>query len=164
MERSWNLCKKSVLPKKEPFDTIWSCFSNAYIQSARKNNNKNSALAVSVKSHQLENYSKVTKFKTFWCIFCQQTLVTLNHIFWSFAVNWKKFKFSNSAVQQHTSWVIALWWLSVSLWRICITFVWPRSTFASIKLCQASSHYLSKLDFCNSPVWNWENLGSHCAF
>ena len=28
-----------------------------------------------------------------------------------------------SAVQQHTLCVIALWWLSVSLWRICITFV-----------------------------------------
>ena len=48
----------------------------------------------------------------------------------------------NWAVQQHTSWVIAPWWLSVSLWRICITFVWPRSTFASIKLCQASWMWL----------------------
>ena len=33
------------------------------------------------------------------------------------------------ATKQQTSGVIAPWWLCVSLWRICITSVWPRSTF-----------------------------------
>ena len=33
------------------------------------------------------------------------------------------------AAEQQFSWIIASWWLSVSLWRIFITFVWPRSTF-----------------------------------
>ena len=33
------------------------------------------------------------------------------------------------AAEQQFSWIIAPWWLSVSLRRICITFVWPRSTF-----------------------------------
>jgi hypothetical protein len=33
------------------------------------------------------------------------------------------------AAKQQTSWVIAPWGFSVSLWRICITFVLPSSTF-----------------------------------
>ena len=54
--------------------------------------------------------------------------------------------------KQQTSWVIAHWWFSVSLWWICITFVWPKDSlkltapfsqsephlhFASIRLCLA---------------------------
>ena len=46
------------------------------------------------------------------------------------------------AAKQQNSWVIAPWWFSISLWQICITFVWPRSAFASIKLCQASWMWL----------------------
>ena len=30
------------------------------------------------------------------------------------------------AAEQQFSWIIAPWWLSVSLWRIFITFEWPR--------------------------------------
>ena len=52
------------------------------------------------------------------------------------------------AAKQQTSWVIAPWWFSVSPWRICITFVWPRgslkltapssrSNFETIRLCLA---------------------------
>ena len=33
------------------------------------------------------------------------------------------------ADDKQTSWIIALWWLSVSLWRICITFLWPSTIF-----------------------------------
>ena len=47
----------------------------------------------------------------------------------AFRVNW--------ADDKQTSWIIALWWLSVSLWRICITFFDQVECFASIKLCQA---------------------------
>ena len=43
-----------------------------------------------------------------------------------FLVLWQRW---NWAAKQQTSWVIAPWWFSVSLWRICITFVWPSSTF-----------------------------------
>ena len=56
------------------------------------------------------------------------------------------------AAKQETSWIIAPWWFSVSLWRICTTFIWPRGSiklpapfsqsechlhFASIRLCMA---------------------------
>jgi hypothetical protein len=40
---------------------------------------------------------------------------------------------------------IALWWLSVSLWRICITFFDQVKYFASIKLCQALSRQGAKI-------------------
>jgi hypothetical protein len=61
-------------------------------------------------------------------------------------------EFSNWAAKQQTSWVIALWWFSVSPWRLCITFVWPSGSlklpapsswsechlhFASIRMCLA---------------------------
>ena len=56
------------------------------------------------------------------------------------------------ADDKQSSWIIALWWLSVSLWRICITFIWPSGSqtlpapssqserhlrFALIRLCLA---------------------------
>ena len=52
-----------------------------------------------------------------------------NQLLW-LCVNW--------AAKQQTSWVIAPWWLSVSPWRICITFVWPRG---SLKLTVLSSNW-----------------------
>jgi hypothetical protein len=39
----------------------------------------------------------------------------------------------------------ALWWLSVSLWRICITFFDQVEYFTSIKLCQALSRQGAKI-------------------
>jgi hypothetical protein len=32
------------------------------------------------------------------------------------------------AAKQQTLWVIAPWWFSISLWQICIAFVWPRGS------------------------------------
>ena len=49
----------------------------------------------------------------------------------AFRVNW--------ADDKQTSWIIALWWLSVSLCRICITLVLPSRIFCIIKLSQALS-------------------------
>ena len=37
--------------------------------------------------------------------------------------------YSHWADDKQTSWIIALWWLSVFLWRICITFLWPSKIF-----------------------------------
>ena len=48
-------------------------------------------------------------------------IVVLKTNFWVFWRNW--------ADDKQTSWIIALWWLSVSLWQICITFVWPSRIF-----------------------------------
>ena len=60
-----------------------------------------------------------------------------------------------------TSWVIAPWWFCVSLWRICITFVWPSGSqklpspssrserhlhFSSIRLCLALLFIISILE------------------
>ena len=51
------------------------------------------------------------------------------------------------AAKQQTSWVIAPWWLTgVSPWRICITFVWPRS---SLKLAAPSSRLERHLHFAS---------------
>ena len=54
------------------------------------------------------------------------------------------------AAKQQTSWVIARWWFSVSPWRICITFVWPRG---SLKLTAPSSRserhlYFASITLC----------------
>jgi hypothetical protein len=46
--------------------------------------------------------------------------------------------------KQQISWVIAPWWFFVSLWRICITFIWPRS---SLKLKAPSSQLECHLHF-----------------
>ena len=48
-------------------------------------------------------------------------IVVLKTNFWVFWRNW--------ADDKQTSWITALWWLSVSLWRIYITFVWPSRIF-----------------------------------
>ena len=73
------------------------------------------------------------------------------------------------AAKQQTSWVIAPWCFSVSSWRICITFVWPRGSlkltvpssrserhlhFASIRLCLALLFIISidKKKYCFSQV------------
>ena len=63
------------------------------------------------------------------------------------------------ADKQQTSWVIAPWWLCVSPWRICITFVWPSGSkklpapfswserhlhFALIRLCLILLFIISK--------------------
>ena len=75
-----------------------------------------------------------------------------------------------------TSWVIAPWWFCVSLWRICITFVWPSSSlklpvtssqsechlhFALIRLCLALLFIISILLFL---FWiEIVNCHVHCA-
>ena len=41
----------------------------------------------------------------------------------------KPYKCDIELMINKTSWIITLWWLSVSLWRICITFVWPSRIF-----------------------------------
>ena len=87
--------------------------------------------------------------------------------------------FNYWAAKQQTSWVIALWWLSVSPWRICITFVWPRGSlkltapsswlerhlhFASIRLCLALLFIILMVSFqkfvfgkkiCIYLTWNF---------
>ena len=55
------------------------------------------------------------------------------------------------ADDKQTSWIIALWWLSVSLWRICITFLWPRS---SLKLTGPSSRFEHHLHFASLDTWS----------
>ena len=57
------------------------------------------------------------------------------------------------AAKQQTSWIIALWWFCVSLWRICITFVSPSN---SQKLRAPSSRsechfHFASIDPCNCP-------------
>ena len=54
------------------------------------------------------------------------------------------YKLEYWAAKQQTSWVIAPWWFSVSPWRICITFVWPRS---SLKLSAPSRRLDRNLHF-----------------
>ena len=49
-------------------------------------------------------------------------------------------------MKQQTSWVIALWWFCVSLWRICITLVWPSN---SLKLTASSSRSEHNLHFAS---------------
>ena len=62
------------------------------------------------------------------------------YLFVFFIVSKRLTLLSNWADDKQTSWIIALWWLSVSLWRICITFFDQVGHFASIKLCLALSH------------------------
>ena len=50
------------------------------------------------------------------------------------------------ADEQQISRVIAPWWFSVSLWQICTTFVWPRS---SLKLPAPSSWWERHLHFAS---------------
>ena len=63
-------------------------------------------------------------------------------------------KFRNNtsywAAEQQTSWVIAPWWFSVSPWRICITFVWPRG---SLKLTAPSSQSERHLHFASIRLY-----------
>ena len=59
------------------------------------------------------------------------------------------------AEEQHTSWVIAPWWLSVSPWRICITLFWPRS---SLKLTAPSSRSECHLPFASLDTWSFQSL------
>ena len=54
------------------------------------------------------------------------------------------------ADDKQTSWITALWWLSVSLWRICITFVWPSKTFCINKTTQRQ--------LMQKNWWNWDCL------
>ena len=69
---------------------------------------------------------------------CWHSLHFTNKVWWYFSwYNFFKCNFGSYwAAKQQTSWVIAPWWFSVSLWLICITFVWPRG---SLKLTAPSS-------------------------
>ena len=58
---------------------------------------------------------------------------------------------SHWAEEQQISWVIDPWWLSVSPWRICITFLWPRS---SLKLTGPSSRFEHHLHFASLDTWS----------
>ena len=66
---------------------------------------------------------------------------------WSWFFNW--------AAKQQTSWVIAPWWFSVSPWRICITFFWPRG---SLKLTAPSSRSERHLRFASLDTWSVQSL------
>ena len=80
-------------------------------------------------------------------------------------------KNANWATKQQTSWVITLWWFSVSFWRICITLVWPRGFlklaapsnrserhlhFVLIRLCLALLFTVSIIQLQVYEVsWSW---------
>ena len=74
--------------------------------------------------------------------------------------------------KQQLSWVIAPWWFFVSLWRICITFIWPRSSlklkapssqserhlhFLSIRLCLALLFIISIIINPNVTIMCWND-------
>ena len=81
---------------------------------------------------------------TTWFLKRSQQMKRAESIFAWLKLNW--------AAKHQTSWDIAPWWFCVSLWRICIPFVWPSGSqklpapssrserhlhFASIRLCMA---------------------------
>ena len=73
-------------------------------------------MIVSFKELSIKSGTKRQKFR-----FCKTELTTLFEVPWYSQKNW--------ADDKQISWIIALWWLSVSLWRICITFLWPSKIF-----------------------------------